>query len=124
MGNRHIHGFGGDYVEGYKAGRDINFGSVRNAEELVSVLEKVRESLAAAQKQGQIDVSTASRVDKHAAEAISEVKGGKPDPKSLIGHLKEMRDVLEGASNVGKMVAELVPVITSGIQVARSLFGL
>ena len=102
----------------YNAGRDINFGAVQTAADLVTELEKLKSQLAQAQANGVVTEETATDADYQLTKAIQQAKKPEPDKKTLLDHLTTSKALLENVATASGLVTALV----GAIQVVQKLF--
>jgi hypothetical protein len=102
----------------YNAGRDINFGSVNTATDLISELEKLKNQFAQAQTEGVLPEETATDAEYQVTKAIQQAKKPDPDKKTLLDHLTTTKALIENVAAASGLVTALV----GAIQVVQKIF--
>ena len=105
----------GQHVEGdqFNVGRDLNFGTVQNAVDLVSELEKLKNEIARARQEGVLDKKKATDVEYQITKAAQEVEEPKPDKKTILDHLTAAKSFIEDIAAAGGLVTTIVSAIAA-----------
>lgn len=93
------------------AGRDLNFGSVQNKQELISQLEQLKEAFAKAGETQIISEETAIDAEAEVKKAIGQAKKPTPDKKSVVNYLTAAKSLIEGIAGAGGLVTSIVGAI-------------
>lgn len=116
--------FGGDKVIGNKAGHDIvnnynnQVGGEQKAEDIVRLLEALKQQLAMARQQGNLDVEASTDAEEMVSKALQQTKKPQPDKQKLLKYLDNAKGFLEDVAAAGGVVASLVNVA----EMVRRLF--
>lgn len=102
----------------YNAGRDMNFGAVQNAIDLVTELEKLKEEVTRARQDGLLEKKVATDVEYQITKAAQEAEEPKPNKKTMMDHLITAKSLIEGLVTA----AGLVTAIGGAIDVVQKLF--
>ncbi|HWS83527.1 MAG TPA: hypothetical protein VN207_04645 [Ktedonobacteraceae bacterium] len=102
----------------YIAGRDMNFGQVQSADDLLALLEELKDHIAQGQKAGIIDEDVATDTQYQVTKAIDQSQKPHPDKKTIIDHLSMAKLLLENISAAGGLVTALA----GASQVVQRLF--
>ena len=102
----------------YNIGRDMNFGGVQNSVDLIAELEKLKEEVAQARRDGILDKKKATDVEYQITKATQEAEEAKPDKKTILDHLNTAKAFIEDVAAASGVVAALV----SAAQVVQKLF--
>lgn len=101
----------------YIAGRDMTFGHIQSAEDLLDLLEQLRGQIAQAHEGGIIDSDTATATQYQVAQAIDQVKQPEPDKKAAVDHLSLAKSLFETIT----AASGLVPIFVQAIQAVQHL---
>lgn len=93
------------------AGRDLNFGTVQNKQELISQLEKLKEAFVKAGETQTISEETAIDAEAEVKKAIGQAKKSAPDKKSILDYLTAAKSLIEGIGGAGGLVTSIVGAI-------------
>jgi hypothetical protein len=102
----------------YNAGRDMNFGAVQNAVDLIAELEKLNGHILRARDAGLLSDETATDSQYQVAKAIQQAKKPTPDKKTLVDHLTTAKSLLDNVAAAGG----LVTAIAGAVQIVQRLF--
>jgi hypothetical protein len=102
----------------YNAGRDMNFGAVQNAVDLVTELERLKEEVAQARQDGLLEKKLATDVEYQLTKAAQEAEEPKPDKKTIVDHLTTAKAFIEGLVSTGG----LVTAIAGAIEAVQKVF--
>jgi hypothetical protein len=100
------------------AGRDLNFGTVQNKQELISQLEKLKEAFVKAGQTQIISEETAIDAEAEVKKAIGQAKKPAPDKKSILDYLSAAKSLVEGIGGAGGLVTS----IAGAIEAVHKLF--
>ena len=93
------------------AGRDLNFGTVQNKQELISQLEKLKEAFVKAGETQTISEETAIDAEAEVKKAIGQAKKPAPDKKSILDYLTAAKSLIEGIAGAGGLITSIVGAI-------------
>src|SRR5207248_7089651 len=95
----------------YNIGRDLNFGAVQNPVDLVSELEKLKNTIAQMRQEGILDKKKATDVEYQVTKATQEAAEPEPDKKTILDHLKTAKSFIEDITAAGGLVTAIVGAI-------------
>ncbi len=101
----------------YNAAGNINFGSIRDAEGLLSELRKLRSEFDKAIEAGMFDKKVATDVTYKIDKALLEAEEPKPNKKTIEEYLKEAKTLIEGIT----AATGLVVALTQAVDLVRRL---
>jgi len=93
------------------AGRDINFGTVQNKQDLLTQLDKLKDALVRAGETQIISEETAIDAEAEVKKAIGQAKKPDPDKKSILSYLTTVKSLIEGISGASGLITSVVGAI-------------
>lgn len=108
----------GQHVNTQYNAQHMNFGAVQNTVDLVTELQKLKEEIAIAQKEGLIDKKQATDVEYQVTKASQEVEEPEPNEKTIIDHLTTAKSFIEGIAAASGLVTGIV----GAVQAVQKLF--
>jgi len=100
------------------AGRDLNFGTVQNKQELISQLEQLKKAFTEAGETQIISEETAIDAEAEIRKAIGQAKKPTPNKKSILDYLTSAKSLIEGIAGAGGLVTS----IAGAIEAVHKLF--
>jgi len=101
----------GQHVNTQFNAQQMNFGAVQNTVDLVTELEKLKEGIARARKDGVLNKKKATDVEYQITKAAQEAEEPKPNKKTILDHLTTAKSVIEGIAAASGLVTGLVGAI-------------
>ena len=92
----------------YNAAGDINFGAVQNRVELVQELEKFQTEMTQAIKEGIFNEEVATDTEYQLKKAIQHAKKPEPDKTSILEHLSNVKELMQGVTAASGLFTGLV----------------
>jgi hypothetical protein len=102
----------------YNAGRDMNFGAVQTAEDLIAALEQLNGQVTQAQEAGVLNEETATDTQHQVTKAIQQARKPDPDKKTIVDHLTTAKALLDNIT----AASGLVTALAGAIQIVQKLF--
>ena len=102
----------------YNAGRDMNFGAVQTAVDLIAALEQLNGQVTQAQEAGVLNEETATDTQYQVTKAIQQARKPDPDKKTIVDHLTTAKALLDNIT----AASGLVTALAGAIQVVQKLF--
>jgi hypothetical protein len=102
----------------YNAAGNINFGAVKNAADLISQLELLKQEVSKAHEEKLINELTESKTRTQLLEAIEEASKTKPEKNLLLRYLEQAKDCLKGVAEI-KGIAEAV---SAACELVKNIF--
>lgn len=106
----------------YNAAGDINFGAVQNRMELITELEKLKVEIARAGEARVIDAEVVTDADDQIAKAIQQAKKPTSEKQTVLGHLKNAKELVEDTAGGVTAATGLVTALTKAAELAQTLF--
>lgn len=95
----------------YNVGRDLNFGMVQNAADLVAELEQLRAEVIKARQNGILSTKKSTDVEYQIIKAAQEAEEPKPHKKTIVDPLIAAKALIEGLAATGGLVTAIVAAI-------------
>jgi hypothetical protein len=102
----------------YNAEGDMHFGGEQRAEDIVRLLEALKQQLVQARQQGTLDMEVSTDAEDMVNKALQQTKKPQPDKKKFLTYLNAAKGLLEGVASAGGVVASIVNIA----EMARRLF--
>lgn len=90
------------------AGRDLNFGTIRNKLLLISQLEKLKEAIVKAGEMQILSEETAIDAEAEVKKALGQAKKPAPDKKRILNYLTAAKSLIAGITGASGLVTTIV----------------
>ena len=113
---------GGNKTEMYIAGRDLFQGQIKNPQDLVAELQKLRDALGEMAKREEIDQEEVILATAQVDAAIRNTEKPDADPHKIIHRLSRAKEIIEKTTAGVGAAAGLVTAFNKAIEVIHRLF--
>lgn len=100
------------------AGRNLNFGTIQDRQELIAQLEQLKEAFTKAGETRILSEETAIDAEAEVRKAIGQARKPAPDKKSILDYLIAAKSLVEGIGGAGGLVMS----IAGAIEAVHKLF--